>query len=306
MKRRLIMSLGVVLALLAVGVWIEPTGVVLGWINGETFYQNRPSRYWGKALTSSDPATQAQTHQALNDGGRSAVSVLVEIMQKDHNAEARWKAADLLGRLGPDTRQTPQALSALSSALKDGNPQVRTVATTALASVGPAGPEAIPTLQEMLSTPDCLPALRALALYGSDAAPAIEKIIVLLKHEGDSEVRWNAAQTLGKIGPAAKQATPKLVAALKDPEPLVREHAAEALGEIGPDAKEAIPELVQALKDPDARVRRDAVRSLGQMGPSAKSAVESIRPLLKDEEERVRKAARVSLHQIDPSADKPG
>ncbi len=300
--RRLLMSLGVVLALLAVGVWIEPTGVVLGWMNGEAFYQNRPSRYWGKALTSSDPATQAQTHQALKDGGRSAVPVLAELLQKDANAEARWKAADLLGRLGPEARQTPPALSSLSSALKDANPQVRAVAATALASVGPAGSEAIPALQEMLSTQDCLPALRALALYGSDAAPAIGKIVVLLQQEGDSEIRWNAANTLGKMGPAAKKAVPKLVAAMKDPEPLVREHAAEALGEIGPDAKDAIPALTQALKDSDARVRRDAVRSLGQMGPLAKSAVESIRPLLKDKEERVRKAARASLQQIDPSA----
>jgi HEAT repeat protein len=302
MKRRLFMGLGVVLALLAVGVWIEPTGVVLGWMNGEAFYRNRPTRYWSKALISSDPATQAQTHQALKEGGRSAVPVLAEVLQKDDNAEARWKAADLLGRPGPDARQEPAALSALSSALKDADSQVRAVAATALASAGPAGPEAIPALQAMLATPDCLPALRALALYGHGAAPAIERIIVLLRQEGDGEIRWNAARTLGKIGPAAKEAVPALQAAMKeDRDPLVREHAAEALGGIGPDAKEAIPALVQALKDPDARVRRDAVRSLGQLGTAARSAVESIRPLLQDKEERVRKAARTSLQQIDPS-----
>ena len=45
MKRHFIMGLGVVLVLLSVGVWIEPTGVVLGWMNGEAFYLNRPSRY---------------------------------------------------------------------------------------------------------------------------------------------------------------------------------------------------------------------------------------------------------------------
>jgi HEAT repeat protein len=300
MKRRLIIGLGVVLALLAVGVWIEPTGVVLGWMNGEAFYRNRPTRYWGKALTSTDPATQAQTHQALKEGGRSAVPVLAEVLQKDDNAESRWRAADLLGRLGPEARQDPAAISSLSFALKDANAQVRAVAATALASVGPAGPEAIPLLQDLLATPDCLPALRALALYGHDAAPAIGKIVVLLKHEGDSEIRWNAARTLGKIGPAAKESIPALVTAMKeDQDPVVREHAAEALGDIGPDAKEAIPALVQALKDPDARVRRDAVRSLGQMGPAAKASAEQIRPLLQDKDERVRKAARTSLQQID-------
>jgi HEAT repeat protein len=301
MKRRLIIGLGVVLALLAAGVWTEPTGVVLGWMNGEAFYRSRPTRYWSKALTSADPATQAQTHQALKEGGRSAVPVLAEVLHKDDNAEARWKAANLLGRLGTDARQEPAALSSLSFALRDSNPQVRAVAATALASVGPAGPEAIPALQALLATPDCLPALRALALYGHDAAPAIEKTVVLLRHKGDSEIRWNAARTLGKIGPAAKESIPALEATMKgDQDPVVREHAAEALGDIGPEAKEAVPALALALKDPDARVRRDAVRSLGQIGTAAKSVVESIRPLLQDKDERVRKAARTSLQQIDP------
>lgn len=299
MKRILILGMCTGMALLAAGVWLEPTGVVLGWMNGEVFYQDRPTRYWSKALTSSDPATQAHTHQALTEGGRSAVGVLVEILKKDDNADARWKAADLLGRLGPEAREE-STRAAVAAALKDSNAHVRAVAASALATIGPAGSDAIPALQEMLSTSDCLPALRALSLYGSDAAPAIGKIIVLLHNEDDSEIRWTAARTLGKIGRAAKEATPMLVEAMKDPEPLVREHAAEALGDIGPDAKEAIPELVKALKDPDARVRRDAVRSLGQMGPAAKSAIESIRPLLQDKEDRVRKAACASLQQIDP------
>lgn len=299
MKGRLIVSLGVVLALLAAGVWLEPTGVVLGWMNGEAFYQNRPRRYWSKALISSDPVTQAQTHSALTEGGRAAVPVLVEVLQKDDNAEARWKAADLLGRLGTQAREEPAALSALAAALKDADPHVRAVAAASLASVGPAGPDAIPALKEMLSTPDCLPALRALALYGPNATPAREKIIELLNHKDDSEIRWNAARTLCKMKAAAKAAAPMLMAALNDPAPLVREHAAEALGEIGPDAKEVIPALVKSLKDPDARVRRDAVRSLGQMGTAAKSAIDSIRPLLEDKDDKVRKAARTSLKQID-------
>ncbi len=302
MKRRFFVCLLGALVLLAAGVWLEPTGVVLGWMNGEAFYQNRPTRYWSKALISTDPATQAQTHSALTEGGRSAVPVLIEVLEKDKNAEARWKAADLLGRLGSEARKAPQALSALAAALKDVDPHVRAIAAAALASIGPAGPDAIPALTEMLSTPDCLPALRALALYGPDTAPALEKIIALLDHKDDSEIRWNAARTLGKMKAAAKKAAPRLVTALDDPAPLVREHAAEALGEIGPDAKETIPALVKALKDPDARVRRDAVRSLGQMGTAAKSAIQSIRPLLKDKDDKVRRAARTSLQQIDPPA----
>jgi HEAT repeat protein len=303
MKRSLIGVLIVTLVLLAVGVWLEPTGVVLGWMNGETFYQNRPARYWSKALTSSDPAIQARTHQELKEGGRVAVPVLAEVLQKEPNDEARWKAADLLGQAGPAARESPAAQTALVSALKDDSSHVRAVAATAIASIGPIGQDAIPALQDMLSTPECLPALRALARYGADAASAIEKIFVLLKKESDSEIRWNAARTLGKIGPPAKEAAPQLIAALNDPDALVREHAAESLGDIGPQAQDTIPALVKALHDPDVRVRRDAVRSLGQMGPEAKPAVESVRSLLQDKDKNVRQAAQRSLQQIEPPAN---
>jgi HEAT repeat protein len=304
MKRGLIVALVVLPVLLAVGVWLEPTGVVLGWMRGELFYHDRPTRYWRQALTSSDPALQARTHQELKEGGRAAVAVLADVLRTSDNAEARWKAADLLGQLGPAAHESSAALSSLTAALKDDSPHVRAVAATALASTGPAGPDALPALRDMLSTPESLPALRALARYGADAAPAIGKIIPLLQRQGDSEVRWNAARTLGKIGLPAKEAVPNLIAALTDSDALVREHAAEALGDIGPQAKEAIAALEKVLNDPDAGVRRDAVRSLGQMGPAAKSAIESIRPLLQDKEERVRKAAGTSLQQIESSANK--
>jgi HEAT repeat protein len=46
----------------------------------------------------------------------------------------------------------------------------------------------------------------------------------------DSNVRWPAADALGKIGPAA---VPMLTEALRDAESSVRWHAADALGKIG-------------------------------------------------------------------------
>ena len=52
-----------------------------------------------------------------------------------------------------------------------------------------------------------------------------------------------------------------------------RRHAAEALGGIGPAAKDAAPELAKLLKDPDAGVRGAAASALGGIGPAAKDAV---------------------------------
>ncbi len=54
---------------------------------------------------------------------------------------------------------------------------------------------------------------------------------------------------MGWIGPAAAEAVPALMAALKDKDKKVRRNAAFALGEIGPAAKEAVPALEAAVRD---------------------------------------------------------
>lgn len=63
---------------------------------------------------------------------------------------------------------------------------------------------------------------------------------------------------LGNIGPAAAEAVPALIDALKDPDEIVRQKAAQALENIGPAAAEALPALTDALEDPDEIVRRCA------------------------------------------------
>jgi HEAT repeat protein len=295
MRKGVLIGLVALLLILAGTVWLEPTGVVRGWLKGEAFYRNRPTSYWGKALTTPDPKTEVEANQALKEGGQAAVPVLAELLHSDM-VTARWKAADLLRQLGPEAQP---AVSALVQALKDNDPHVQFVAATALEASGYTGPEAIPVLQELLGGEDRLPAVRALAHYGPRAAPAIPRLSELLR-DTDSEVRWNAARTLGLIGPDAKAAVPDLVAALKDENSFVREHAAEALGDIGPDAKDAVAPLIERLKDADARVRRDAVRSLGQIGVRAKTTADAIRPLLKDTDKKVREAAQTSLTQVEP------
>jgi hypothetical protein len=58
----------------------------------------------------------------------------------------------------------------------------------------------------------------------------------------DADDRKHAADTLGRLGPAAKDAVPGLAGLLEDPDPAVRRSAARALGLIGVGAKDAAPE----------------------------------------------------------------
>ena len=45
-KRRLLRWSLIVVTLAAFAVWLEPTGVVWGWLRGEAFYQGRPTSFW--------------------------------------------------------------------------------------------------------------------------------------------------------------------------------------------------------------------------------------------------------------------
>jgi HEAT repeat protein len=79
--------------------------------------------------------------------------------------------------------------------------------------------------------------------------------------------RRAAAFALGRAGPAAVAAVPKLVIALRDPAAPVREAAAYALGEIGPTAwEDTFPALLAILTaDSETLVRRSAAFALGSL-----------------------------------------
>jgi HEAT repeat protein len=302
-RKRLFLGLIVGLVVVAVAaIFLDPTYVLRGTLRREVFFRGRPASYWSSALKSTDPATQEESLRALSEGGSSAVPVLVALLNDKSagswgSAEVRWRAADILGRLGPEGKE---ATPALMEALSDKDMHVRTVVAGSLAALGQPPPEAIPHLVTVVEMGDLSSAAAAktLSLYGPEARVAIPALLAALKAK-EGELRWNAARTLGKIGPKAEQAVPALVAGLKkDSDPLVREHCAESLGEIGAAAGVAVPDLIAALKDPAPRVRRDSARALGQIGPPARPAVPMLKDLLKDKDALVRKAAERSLQQL--------
>src|ERR1043166_9930771 len=79
------------------------------------------------------------------------------------------------------------------------------------------------------------------------------------------ELRREAAEALGELGPDAKAAAPDLAAALKDKDDGVRIKAAAALWSIGSAGATAVPDLIAALQDKRAEVRLGAAGALGAM-----------------------------------------
>lgn len=306
MKKTLLIGLAVLLVAALAAIFLDPDSRLLGRMRGESFFQGRPTTAWRAGLRNETPSTQLETTTSLKDGGPAAVPVLIELLQTPvgaaGSAHVRWTAAELLGKIQPEA---VSAIPALIEALKESDPHVRIVAVTSLGTMTSRPAEIVPALISMLNGPARLSAIRALSRFRHGASPAIKPLLELFQKDSDVEVRWNAARTLGKMGPVAKETIPQMIVGLEDKEDLIREHAAEALGDIGPEAHAGVPALTHALKDQVMKVRRDAARSLGLIGPAAKPALPALRECLKDAETQVREVAAKSMKKIDPDVVLP-
>ncbi len=250
--------------------------------------------------------------------------------------------ADVRQQARAELRHMEGALPWLEErALRDPDPAARIRAIEGLAEVPHAG-EALPTLDKALGDPD--PAVRRAAIRTeasltrgtNHSVPVLLK--VLTRPGEEPEVRAEAAEAIGRLGPVAKEAIPVLVQALKDPEERVREEAADALGGVGVGSGEALLALTDVLDDPEPEVRQQAqesmqrirvedvrplVKRLGNRKPhdrvTAALALRVLRPhgevlpevtaalqvALKDEDERVRTEADLALRALQAPATEP-
>jgi HEAT repeat protein len=144
-----------------------------------------------------------------------------------------------------------------------------------------------------------LAAARTLGKIGPAAKDAIPALVHVLNTDEEVGVRIDSADALGRIGPAA---VPALIDTLKERKRFVRELSAEALGQIGPAAKDAVPALIVALKDEDSDVRSTSAMALGRIGPAAKKAVPALVVALNDNLFGYRAGSARALGLIGPEA----
>jgi HEAT repeat protein len=177
----------------------------------------------------------------------------LEAILASPDLEARYTAIVSLAAM-----ESPLALSALEAALKDKSALVRAVAVTGIGRLG-------------------------------DSA-SVSTIAARLASDESKLVRKQAAYALGHLH--SRQATPALIAALKDKDPEVRAAAATALSEYADPS--SVSHLIESLKDNSEFVRAQAALALGTNAKDAASAVPRlIRLLSSDHSHDVkRKAAR--------------
>ncbi|HEY7156218.1 MAG TPA: HEAT repeat domain-containing protein, partial [Gemmataceae bacterium] len=250
-------------------------------------------------------------------------AVWVRMLEAD-DPKTRLQAVETLAVLGPEART---AVPALIAALKDKDEDVRGAAAKALSEVGPGLPEVVDALARASKEPGMSwPTGHALCRCGSAGFAVIEAafaadgfrsglphavrhappnraflpILIAGLKEPDKDLRRDSARAVARLGPAAKEAVPALLAIMqKDEDEYIRIDAAEALVEVA-DPKVSVPALVELMRGDGWYSGRDAADLLGRMGTRARAAVPDLLAVLDQKGGgQVRAAAALALWRID-------
>ncbi len=229
------------------------------------------------------PWYQAYGIDAAEDLEKLSAVPSLRLALKSQNSDVREKAAIILGEIGPDARDS---VPDLVVALDDETYKVRQAVADTLDEIDPVGPEykGIPVLVEITrlnakSRMRRFQAADSLARMGPEAAPAVPALILAMRDDADWDARYNevrraAARALGEIGFAARAANPALIKTLESEDYALRLEVAKALGKIGPkQSPDVIQSLTEALDDPDFDVRREAVVALGNFETQAQCSL---------------------------------
>ena len=139
---------------------------------------------------------------------------------------------------------------------------MRAAAAAALASIERDDARALATLTAMLASTESGRVRRAVALglvkYGPAASSAVPGLVAMLDRETD---RGSAMQALKAIG---VRTVPELLKMLAVKEPRVRVFACESLAALGPAAKDAVPKLRELLAS-DSALRAPITAALAKI-----------------------------------------
>jgi HEAT repeat protein len=160
----------------------------------------------------------------------------------DKGVLLRWQAADVAAVSATGASQPDKGPAVERGGPTKADTQGQVVALVFdRVEAGDRDPETLKLLVGRLNDKDkrvASEAAAAVALAGADAVP-------LILASGPGLGRWQA-RALALIGPPALPALPRLLEALKHPDEDTRKAAAEAIGQLGPAAREAAPALAAA------------------------------------------------------------
>lgn len=200
-KRRLWICVGLLalVSTMVLAVLLEPTQIIRGYIAGDAFYRDRPTRYWREQLRADGRTGHLrQKIVGLFRETQEAFPVL-RVCASDPDRNVRWPAIALLGH---GNARSEAILSVLVVALDDEDMEVRLQAIGGLDQWRRMARSAVPALAKHLKDPELQVAYLAdIALWNIDPSAAAKeggwkpfrskdwKFTVMLPDEPKDEVR---------------------------------------------------------------------------------------------------------------------
>jgi HEAT repeat protein len=215
--------------------------------------------------------------------------------------------------------------------LQDADPLVRAAAVETLGRWGVGGDAVVAGLLTLLADANDevkAQVAQALPKLAGPTPAVIEGLCRRLLEDDSAWVQVQAAQGLGRLGPAASAAGPSLLRAAQTGEEAVREQAMRAIAMIQPpettqafltglrDAsadirqvasggwmkaaaipEEVIPALVEALRDPDTQVRANAAHALARLETLPPEAVPLLAACTTDPSDGLRMNTAMALRR---------
>jgi HEAT repeat protein len=170
----------------------------------------------------------------MGSRAKGAGPALVEIVRTDRDGQTRSEALMALGATDADPKKVvPAAIEALGSPREN----VRCAACFALGRIGGAAASAVPELQKRLGDSDACGAMAAWALVriapdSPEVARRLVPLFVKALDQCEAAVRIEAAASLQRMGPLAKDALPALQRVSADNDKTVHAAALAAMNAI--------------------------------------------------------------------------
>jgi HEAT repeat protein len=235
-----------------------------------------------ECLGDDSSAVQSAALRALSQLGPAAREAVPRIRERMKTGDVYFQAGALaaLEEIGGD----PEVLAKLAlDALNTGPDHLHYAALGLLWSLDPPHLERVPRAKAFLRSNENVLLVRAMVdCKGPDAASLTPVIVEKLSKEKDPEIRIRLIESIGTIGPGAREAAPALRRELEHGTPTSRVDAAVALQRIGQGDPRLIgPALVRSLREGVDGFRFvAAMKLLREQGPAAADAVPFLLGLL--------------------------
>lgn len=210
-----------------------------------------------------DAGLQSAVIDALGHMGAAAAPAVPKLVEISKKGDQTTTILPVLAGLGPAAKE---ALPMIYAGVRNTQPDVRASAVTALAAVETDDAKALEALVPLAASGQSGKVRRAVAhalvKYGPAASGAVPGLITMLDKETERGEGMKALKAIGVKN------VPDLVSMLAVRDVKVRTFACESLGSLGPDAKDAAPKL-REIAAQDGAIRGPATAALKKIDPNA-------------------------------------